>query len=215
MPFIYLASQSPRRSQLLAQIGVAHRLLLPLPTELDAAEQLEAEQPGEAPRDYVVRVTGLKLQAARQRAQARGLEAAPILCADTTVALDAQILGKPADAEAARTMLVQLSGQNHDVFTAVAVEHQGQVRQALSRSRVQCARLDAAAIGRYVHSGQWQGKAGGYGIQGLAATFVQQISGSYSGIMGLPLFETAQLLEAFGYPVGHDLLQTSAPVEAA
>ncbi|RRD40580.1 septum formation protein Maf [Comamonadaceae bacterium OH3737_COT-264] len=211
---IYLASQSPRRSQLLTQIGLPHALLLPDEAadphpddQPEALEALEAVLPGEAPREYVQRVTRLKLQAAQARAQRRGLPPAPILCADTTVALGTQILGKPADAQDARQMLSALSGCSHEVLTAVAVAwppawHTGQGRpgqggavvQALSVSRVQFAALDAPTLERYIASGEWQGKAGGYGIQGLAAVMVAHIEGSYSGIMGLPLYETHQLL---------------------
>lgn len=212
---IYLASQSPRRSQLLTQIGLPHALLLPDAADPhpddqpEALEALEAVLPGEAPREYVQRVTRLKLQAAQARAQRRGLPPAPILCADTTVALGTQILGKPADAHEARQMLSALSGCSHEVLTAVAVAwppawhtgpgqggpgQGGAVVQALSVSRVQFAALDAPTLERYIASGEWQGKAGGYGIQGLAAVMVAHIEGSYSGIMGLPLYETHQLL---------------------
>lgn len=201
MPLIYLASQSPRRSQLLAQIGVPHHILV-ADAALDIAEDaeaLEAELPGEAPRDYVQRVTLLKLQAAQQRAQRRAL--APeslIVCADTTVALQGQILAKPVDAADARRMLSALSGTQHQVYTAVAVAAgygpHARTVQALSESVVQFAELSAHETDRYIDSLEWQGKAGGYGIQGLAAAFIAHISGSYSGIMGLPLFETTQLL---------------------
>lgn len=208
---IYLASQSPRRSQLLTQIGLPHALLLPDEAadphpddQPEALEALEAVLPGEAPREYVQRVTRLKLQAAQARAQRRGLPPAPILCADTTVALGTQILGKPTDAQDARQMLSALSGCSHEVLTAVAVAwppawhtgpgQGGAVVQALSVSRVQFAALDAPTLERYIASGEWQGKAGGYGIQGLAAVMVAHIEGSYSGIMGLPLYETHQLL---------------------
>ena len=199
---IYLASQSPRRAELLAQIGVAHRLLLPqTQLEQEEAEALEAVLPGEAPRDYVQRVTRLKAQSSWARWQARHATnpdewpAAPILCADTTVALGAQILGKPSDAAAATQMLEMLSGQTHEVLTAVAViDVGGNLSQALSVSSVQFKPLSAAEIAAYVASGEPLGKAGSYGIQGAAAAFVPQLSGSYTGIMGLPLFETAQLL---------------------
>ncbi len=200
--WIYLASQSPRRAQLLAQINVAHRLLLPSDAqEQAAAEALEEVLPSEAPRDYVQRVTRLKAQASWTRWQARHASApeewpaAPILCADTTVALDAQILGKPADAAEAVQMLQTLSGQTHEVLTAVAlVDVAGELHQTLSVSSVQFKHLSAAEIEAYVASGESLGKAGSYGIQGAAAAFVPQLSGSYTGIMGLPLFETAQLL---------------------
>lgn len=191
-PFIYLASQSPRRSQLLDQLGVAHRLLLP--ADAEAAEALEAERPGETPPAYVARVTALKLDAALHRLAASALAPAPVLCADTTVALGGRILGKPADARDAAAMLRALSGTTHRVITAVALgvgEWRGQAR---SVSRVRFAPLDEGDVAAYVASGEWQGKAGGYAIQGRAAAFIEHISGSYSAIMGLPLFETAQLM---------------------
>lgn len=201
MARVYLASQSPRRSQLLTQMGIAHALLLPQTDDPDpsdhpdALEALEACLPNEWPRDYVQRVTGLKLQAAVQRAERRQLQGVPILCADTTVALGPRILGKPADADDARAMLADLSGRNHAVLTAVAVALDGQVRQALSVSQVQFGDLTPQWLDAYIASGEWQGKAGSYGIQGLAATMVAHMEGSYSGIMGLPVFETYQLLQ--------------------
>ena len=190
--FIYLASQSPRRRQLLEQLG--ERLSLLLPDDADAAEALEAVRAGEAPATYVRRVTGLKLQDAMRRLADRHLPAAPVLCSDTTVALGRQILGKPRDAQDAAQMLGSLSGQTHRVLTAVAIQLGDRRLQALSDSRVRFAALTPDAIDGYVASGEWEGKAGGYAIQGRAAAFVQHISGSYSGIMGLPLFETAELL---------------------
>ncbi|HMN21496.1 MAG TPA: Maf family protein [Ottowia sp.] len=192
MSFIYLASQSPRRRQLLDQLGVAHRLLLP--DDHEAAEALEAVQPREAPRAYVRRVTRLKLEAAMRRLQAAGLDPAPVLCADTTVALGTHILGKPQDEREAADMLRRLSGRTHRVITAVALQHGDWRGEALSESRVRVARLDEAMVAAYVASDEWRGKAGGYAIQGRAAAFIERISGSYSGIMGLPLFETASLL---------------------
>jgi septum formation protein len=196
---VYLASQSPRRSQLLDQLGVRHQLLLPDAHE--DSEGLEAVLPGEAPARYVVRVTGLKLDAALARHQRRGLPAGLILCADTTVALGRQILGKPSDAAQAGAMLRQLGGRVHRVLTAVAVAN-GRTRDAaLSVSRVEFAPLAAAAIRAYVASAEPMGKAGAYAIQGRAGAFARAIHGSYSGIMGLPLFETARLLRGVGYPV--------------
>lgn len=193
---IYLASQSPRRRELLAQIGVAHELLLPGADE--DAESLEAVQPGEAPADYVRRVTWLKLQAALARHAARALPSAPILCADTTVAVDAHILGKPADAAEAAAMLEQLSGRAHQVHTAVAVavavEQRTLVREALSTSTVWVQALSAADIAAYIASGEPFGKAGAYGIQGRFAAYITRIDGSHSGIVGLPLHETSELL---------------------
>ena len=191
--FIYLASQSPRRRQLLEQLG--ERLSLLLPDDAEAAEALEAVRPGEAPATYVRRVTGLKLQDALRRLNDRHLPPAPVLCSDTTVALGRQILGKPRDAQDAADMLARLSGQTHRVLTAVAIQSGQRRVDALSDSRVRFAALTPADIAAYIASGEWEGKAGGYAIQGRAAAFVEHISGSYSGIMGLPLFETAALLK--------------------
>lgn len=195
-PWIYLASQSPRRRQLLEQWGVRCELLLPAPDE--DAESLEVVRPGEAPATYVRRVTRLKLDAAVQRLAQRGGAPAPVLCADTTVALGRDILGKPASRADAQRMLERLSGQRHQVLTAVAVAHKGQVWQGLSRSSVWFDTLNAAAIRRYVATGEPMGKAGAYGIQGLAGLWIRRISGSYTGIMGLPAFETRQVLEQAG-----------------
>ena len=194
--FIYLASQSPRRSQLLEQLGVAHQLLLP-GTDEDS-EALEVVLAGELPRDYVQRVTALKLQAALARLQRLGLPDAPVLCADTTVALESAIFGKPADGQDAQRMLKQLSGRTHQVFTAVALGWSGRVEQACSASDVVFTALQPEAIARYAATGEPMGKAGAYAVQGRAAAFIARIEGSYSGIMGLPLFETAQLLRTMG-----------------
>ena len=198
--FIYLASQSPRRSQLLEQIGVPHRLLVPnAPGDVaEDTEALELVLPREPPAAYVERVTALKLDAAVQRLARRGLPTAPILCSDTTVALNDRIFGKPLDADDARHMLAQLSGQEHRVLTAVAVQAGAQRFAALSVSHVRFAELDSVQIDAYVATGEPLGKAGAYGIQGPAAAFIAHISGSYSGIMGLPLYETAQLLRQAG-----------------
>ena len=203
---IYLASQSPRRAELLQQIGVDFRLLLPQSTaEKQAAEDLEVVLVGEAPAAYVQRVTALKARAAYARWQALQAcdgvvwPALPILCADTTVALGSQILGKPIDSADAAAMLAQLSGQMHQVLTAVAVvDRVGALHTALSTSQVQFKTLSAAEIAAYVASAEPLGKAGSYGIQGRAAAFVQHMAGSYTGIVGLPVFETAQLLQAAG-----------------
>ncbi|WP_406625678.1 Maf family protein [Acidovorax sp. SDU_ACID1] len=195
--FIYLASQSPRRRQLLEQIGVRHELLLPGPDE--DAEGLEAVLPGEAPADYVQRVTGLKLDAAVARHARRGLAPAPILCSDTTVALGRTILGKPEGAQDAARMLAELSGREHEVLTAVALQDGPRRSAALSVSRVRFAAMTPAQIDAYVASGEPMGKAGAYGIQGRAAAHVEHMAGSYSGIMGLPLYETAGLLRAAGW----------------
>jgi septum formation protein len=193
-PFVYLASQSPRRQELLQQLGVRFDLLLPRPDE--DAEALEAELPGEAPDTYVVRVCALKAEAAHARRVASHHAAAPILVADTTVTIDGAIMGKPADAAEAVAMLERLCGREHEVLTALAVvDAEGALLPpALSRSKVRVASVDRAALQRYAATGEPLGKAGAYGIQGRAAAFIERIEGSYSGIMGLPLFETAALL---------------------
>lgn len=190
--FVYLASQSPRRRQLLEQIGVKFELLLP--GEDEDAEALEAERAGELPAAYVERVTRAKLAAARKRLAARGLPEAPILCSDTTVALNRQILGKPADAADALRILSLLSGHTHRVLTAVAVHDGKRAALKVNVSRVHMAKVAAAELQRYVDSGDPFGKAGAYAIQSAAAAWIDRIEGSYSAIMGLPLYETAQLL---------------------
>lgn len=198
-PTLYLASQSPRRVQLLQQIGARHELLLAGPEE--DAEALEAERAAELPADYVQRVTAAKLQAAVARRLQRGLPPAPVLCADTTVALGRRILGKPLDAEAARATLGLLSGRTHRVLTAVALHDGRRTRRVLSTSHVRFASLPASVIEAYVASGDAFGKAGSYAIQSALAGWIEHIDGSYSGIMGLPLFETAQLLRTAGVPL--------------
>ncbi|MFT3956564.1 MAG: Maf family protein [Piscinibacter sp.] len=194
--WIYLASQSPRRAQLLGQIGVRHQLLLPQPHE--DAEALEAERDGELPADYCERVTRAKLHAARKRLLAMKREPAPILCSDTTVALGRQILGKPRDAAHALETLAALSGRTHRVITAVAVAAGRREWLVVNVSRVRLAEIPAREIERYVASGEPFGKAGAYAIQSAIAAWISRIEGSYSGIMGLPLFETAQLLRQAG-----------------
>ncbi len=197
--FLYLASQSPRRAQLLDLLQVPHR---PLLADADEdAESLEAPLPREAAAAYVQRVTGLKLDAAVARLERRGLPPAPVLCADTTVALGGAILGKPADAADARRMLAALSGRTHRVMTAVAVQAGRRRLAALSVSRVRFAPLATSQIAAYVASGEPMGKAGAYAIQGLGSAFVAHIAGSHSGIMGLPTFETAQLLRQAGWRI--------------
>lgn len=190
--FIYLASQSPRRAQLLDQLGVPHRPLLPDPGE--DAEALEAAHSGELPLAYVQRVTRLKLDEARRRLRRRRLPSAPILCADTTVALGKRIFGKPDGAAQAAEMLQALSGRSHRVMTCVAVLAGTQVLVETSLSRVRFADLSAPTIRRYVESGEPVGKAGAYAIQGRIAAWISHIEGSHSGIMGLPLHETTTLL---------------------
>ncbi len=197
--FIYLASQSPRRRQLLEQLGVSCELLLADPGE--DSEALEAVLGGESPTAYVQRVTQLKLDAAVARLKQRGLPPAPVLCSDTTVALGRRIYGKPENEAGAVRMLGELAGTTHRVLTAVAVQRGRQRHQALSVSRVTFAPMSPAQIRAYVASGEPMGKAGAYAVQGRVAMFISHISGSYSGIMGLPLHETARLLRAAGLKI--------------
>ena len=197
--FVYLASQSPRRRELLDQIGVRHEPLLARADE--DVEALEATRDGETPEAYVERVTLAKLRAATRRLRARGLAPAPILCADTTVAIGTRILGKPLDGADATRTLALLSGRSHRVISAVAVAARGRSRLAASVSRVRFAAISPARIARYVASGEPFGKAGAYAIQSGAAAWIEKIEGSYTGIMGLPLHETAALLEWAGVAV--------------
>ena len=197
--FVYLASQSPRRRQLLEQLGVRYELLLPDASE--DAEALEVALKNEAPVAYVKRVTDLKLDAAAARQIRQNLPSGPILCSDTTVALGRVIYGKPADAADAERMLGELAGRTHRVLTAVAVLKGRQRFAALSISNVTFEVMTRAQIRAYASTGESMGKAGAYAIQGKMAMHVSRISGSYSGIMGLPLWETAALLRASGLKI--------------
>jgi septum formation protein len=200
--FLYLASQSPRRQELLTQLGVRFELLLPGSDE--NAEAIERPLPDENARVYVERVTLAKCDAALQRWAKRSLPWAPILCADTTVSLPnsdtAQILGKPADAFDAARILRLLSGQTHEVLTAIALlpERSAKPISLVQVSQVQFMELSDSLIKAYIASQEPFGKAGAYGIQGLGSAFIRRIDGSYSGIMGLPLFEMATLLQQAG-----------------
>lgn len=194
--FVYLASRSPRRSELLRQIGIRFELLLA--DDDEDAESLEAPVTGESPTRYVQRVTLAKAHAARERLVRRALPQAPIVVSDTTVALGGRIFGKPLDAQDAVRMLVALSGRTHRVLTAVAVVRAGRIGMATQVSRVTFARIPPADIDRYVMGGEPFDKAGAYAIQGEAARFVRRIEGSHSGIMGLPLYETSRLLGRAG-----------------
>lgn len=199
MQKIWLASKSPRRAELLTGMGVPFEVLQ---FTDEAGAQYEVDErvfPGEVPRDYVRRVALDKALYALSYLRARGLAERPLLSADTTVALGDRIFGKPADAAEAHEMLTALSGQTHEVLTAVVVLDGHDIRQALSTSRVRFMPLDAATIERYVASGEPFDKAGGYGIQGHAGVFVAEMQGSFTGIMGLPVHETACLLEQSGY----------------
>ena len=195
--FVYLASQSPRRRQLLEQLGVPYELLLP--DDSEDAEALEAVLENEAPAAYVKRVTNLKLDAAVARLEKRKLKPAPILCSDTTVALGRKIYGKPEDAQDARRMLAELSGHTHRVLTAVAIQSGRKRFDALSISKVTFEAMTQKQINAYVATGEPLGKAGAYAVQGGAARYITRIDGSYSGIMGLPIRETALLLKAAGF----------------
>jgi len=190
--FVYLASQSPRRAQLLRVMGVEHRPLLPDPDE--DIEGLEAVRPGDLPHEYVTRVAVLKLGAARRRLARRRLPEAPIVTADTTVALGRRILGKPDTPDDAVAMLQALSGRSHRVLTAVAVSSGTLHFVETSVSKVRFAEMSMHSIRRYVDTGEPRGKAGAYAIQGRIAAFVEGIDGSYTGIVGLPLAETRRLL---------------------
>lgn len=187
---IYLASQSPRRRALLQQIGVRFRVLVP--------EVNEAPLPRETPEDYVMRIARIKAEAIWMRVATRRMQPRPVLAADTAVILGRHILGKPGTDAAARTMLQTLSGRSHRVLTSVAVAYENRLKLVTSVTRVKFRRVSDDEIVRYVASGEPHDKAGGYGIQGLAAVFIARIEGSYSGVMGLPLFETARLLQHFG-----------------
>ncbi|MDT7928867.1 Maf family protein [Tepidimonas sp.] len=195
-PWVYLASQSPRRRALLEQWGVTCVPLLPDASE--DAEALEGVLPGETPLAYVRRVTRLKLRAAEARRRQRGWPPGVVLCADTTVADGGDILGKPADAADATRLLQRLSGRRHQVLTAIALAWAGREALAVSRSTVSFKPLSAEEIDAYVATGEPFGKAGAYGIQGLAGLWVRRIQGSYTGIMGLPAYETAELLRRAG-----------------
>ena len=193
---IYLASRSPRRRELLAQIDVRFHLLLFRDQPRQPPDVDETPLVDEAPDVYVQRLARLKAEVAWQRMLQRRLRAAPVLSADTTVTLGGRILGKPADRAEAQAMLAALSGATHEVLTAVALKHSEGLESALSRSAVTFKRLSQEEIRRYVASGECDDKAGAYAIQGRAATFVVELRGSYSGVMGLPLYETAELLAA-------------------
>jgi septum formation protein len=197
---IYLASRSSRRRELLKQIGVSFEVLLLREGPQRAADFDETPVVGELPSDYVLRVAQAKAEAGWARLAQRRLMRFPVLSADTTVALDSQILSKPSNREEAMSFLRQLSGKTHQVHSAVAVMLDQRLELALSTTDVLFRQLEEEEIRQYVVSGEPQDKAGAYAIQGRAAVFVRSIAGSYSGVMGLPLYETSQLLAKFGYP---------------
>jgi septum formation protein len=195
---IYLASKSPRRRELLRQVGVEFELLSLRSDSARGADVSEDELPGESPHDYVARVAREKGAFAWNVLHMRRQPLRPVLSADTTVTIDGQILGKPADADEAAAMLERLSGRTHQVLTSVALHHTDIAEQVTQVSNVRFARLSPATIKAYCATPEPYDKAGAYGIQGLAALFIEHIEGSHSGIMGLPVFETAQLLRKAG-----------------
>jgi septum formation protein len=192
---IYLASRSPRRRELLAQVGIRYHLLLFRERVGEKPDVDESVLEGEAPAAYVERMARAKADTGWRRMLQRNLPHAPVLAADTTVALGSKIFGKPDNREHAEEILAELAGQRHEVLTAVALKNQDRLELALSTSEVVLKALSKDEIAQYVASGEGDDKAGAYGIQGRAARFVVEIRGSYSGIMGLPLYETGQLLE--------------------
>ncbi|MGE5320583.1 MAG: Maf family protein [Hyphomicrobiaceae bacterium] len=197
---IYLASQSPRRRELLKQIGIAFDVL-PLRAVAGRMDVIEIPHAGEAAPNFAQRMATEKAVCGWRAVDARHLLRFPVLGADTVVELDGAILGKPADRSDAAAMLRRLSGREHQVHTAVAMQHGDRLEMRMSSSLVRLAALDTATITRYLETGEYLGKAGAYGIQGRAGAFVEHIEGSYSGIMGLPLYDTAILLRAFGLVV--------------
>jgi septum formation protein len=197
---IYLASKSPRRRELLKQIGVHYELLM----VRDLAPRIDVDEsslPHETAHSYVERIVRLKSDMAVQVMRQRRLPIRPILTADTTVTLDGNILGKPADKADAVRMLTRLAGESHQVLTAVAVAVDNGVKQVMTTSFVTFAPISEEEIRRYVETGEPMDKAGAYAVQGIAAKFIAKLSGSYSGVMGLPLYETATLLRQCGVPV--------------
>lgn len=197
---IYLASQSPRRRDLLKQIGIAFDVL-PLRSVTGRMDVVEIPNEGELAADFAQRMAIEKAACGWCAVDARHLLRFPVMGADTVIEMDGAILGKPVDRADAEIMLARLSGREHRVHTAVAIMHEGRQECALSSSRVVFAEIDAAAIARYLETGEHLGKSGAYAIQGRASAFIKRIDGSYSGIMGLPLYDTAVLLRSFGFAV--------------
>jgi septum formation protein len=195
---IYLASRSPRRRELLTQIGVRFHLLLFRDKPQTDPELDESVLPGETAGAYVERVARAKAQAGWRRLEQRSLPRAAVLAADTTVAVDGRVLGKPGDRQQAAEMLAELSGRTHQVLTSVVLKHDLQLEGVTSVSDVKFKALSRDDIRQYVATGECDDKAGGYAIQGRAAQFVTELHGSFSGVMGLPLYETAELLERMG-----------------
>ena len=198
---IYLASRSPRRRDLLKQIGVPFELLLLREDLRRGVDVDETPMADESAGVYVLRIARLKAEMAVRQIAYRNLPQKPVLAADTTVVFDGEIIGKPDDAEHAARMLRTLSGREHQVLTAVAIALREQIETQISVSSVWFRELSEADVRRYCASGEPLDKAGAYAIQGRAGAFVTRISGSYSGIMGLPLAETVELLQKFNVPL--------------
>lgn len=194
---IYLASRSPRRRELLKQIGVAFEVLVLREHPARGFDVDESQHPGESPNDYVRRVSRAKAEAGWRRIEQRRLRRFPVLGADTVVCVDEEILGKPADRADATRMLRMLSGREHRVLTAVALKSDERVELVVSESRVRFCEIAEPELEAYLESGEPTDKAGAYAIQGRAAAFVTELHGSYTGIMGLPLYETVQLIRNF------------------
>ena len=197
--YFYLASRSPRRRELLNQIGVDHQVLTQRITTERGVDVDEDPRPGEQPRDYVLRMCREKAENGWLRLVQRKLPLRGVLAADTTVCLGEEIFGTPADTAEAADILARLSGREHEVLTAVAFKFGERMETELSATAVRFRVLGPAEIDRYVASGEPMDKAGAYGIQGYAGVFIAEIRGSYTGVMGLPLYETAQLLKRFGF----------------
>ena len=198
---IYLASHSPRRQELLRQLGVAFDVLLLRNAPGRAPDVVEQARDGEPPRHYVERIARTKASVGWERLAKRALPELPVLGADTEVVIGDEVLGKPADAAHAADMLSRLAGGTHDVLTGVALRHADGIAFALSVTRVKFVVLSRTQIASYVATGEALDKAGGYAIQGRAAAFIERIEGSYSGVVGLPLCETASLLARAGVGV--------------
>ena len=200
-PRIYLASRSPRRRELLAQIGIQFDTIVFRDAPREDREIDETPHPGEVPVDYVQRVARAKAEHGWRIVGGRRLLSQPLLAADTTLEFNGEIIGKPVNAANAQAILRRLSGHTHRVLTAVSVAFEGRLESALSVSEVSFGVIEETEIRSYVATGEPMDKAGAYGIQGYAGMFVERLSGSYTGVMGLPLYETVQLLKRFGYPV--------------
>jgi septum formation protein len=197
---IYLCSQSPRRRELLKQIGINFEMLL---LRADSRRNMDVDETplgGESPQDHVQRICRDKARAGYAALKFRNLPEFPVLAADTIVTLDGEILGKPANAQDAERMLRQLSGREHQVLSAVGLAVADKIELTLSVSKVRFTALSAARIAAYLRTNEYSDKAGGYAIQGHAAAFIENLEGSYSGVMGLPLFETVELLKRYDYP---------------